>query len=124
MKYQPTRDKVIVLTIPDEERKTVSGIVVVEQGLSESSYVMATVLAVGPGGISDEGSTIPMQVSVSDVVMVRRFAGSLLDPEVVGFDRPLVTGEELRILIEDDIEAVVDNLGGITAAAAPTDKTK
>lgn len=56
------------------------------------------VIAVGPGKMLDNGGRAPMQVSVGNHVMFKKY----------GPDEVKVDGEELLILDESDILAVIE----------------
>jgi chaperonin GroES len=56
-----------------------------------------TVMAVGPGRVSDEGERIPMEVSEGDRVLYGKYSGT----EVT------VDGHELLIIKESDVLAIL-----------------
>ena len=58
---------------------------------------MYTVVAVGPGAVAD-GKVVPMTVKVGDTVLTGKYSGTQVK----------VDGEELTIVREDDILAIVD----------------
>ena len=94
MKIRPLADRVLVKMIESEET-TKSGIVL--PGTAKEKPQMAQVLAVGPGGVV-EGKEIKMEVKVGDRVIMRKYAGTEVK----------LDGEELTILRQSDVLAVVD----------------
>ena len=56
------------------------------------------IIAVGKGKVADDGKVRPLDVKVGDVVVFGKYAGS---------DTITIDGEELVILSESDIKAVL-----------------
>ena len=94
MKIRPLADRVVVKMLESEET-TKSGIVL--PGTAKEKPQMAQVLAVGPGGVV-EGKEVKMEVQVGDRVIMSRYAGTEVK----------IDGEELTILKQNDVLAVVD----------------
>ena len=95
MKVKPLFDKVVVKTIEMEER-TAGGFIL--PSASQEKQQMAEVVAVGPGGMIDGKETV-MQVKVGDRVLYAKYAGSEFK----------IDGEELTIIRQSDILAVVED---------------
>lgn len=95
MKIRPLHDRVLVRR-KEEEAKTAGGIVL--PGSAKEKPNQGEVLAVGNGRILDNGETRPIDVKVGDIVVFGKYAGS---------DTIEVDGEELVILSESDIKAVL-----------------
>lgn len=95
MKLRPLHDRVVVKRI-EAERKTASGIVIPDTAGEKPDQ--GEVLAVGDGKILDDGSKRPMAVKVGDKVLFGKYAGQTVK----------VDGEELLVLREDDIMAVIE----------------
>lgn len=93
MNIKPLGDRVVIKRLEAEE-KTKSGIVL--PGQAKEQPQMATVMAVGPGGMVD-GKQVDMEVKVGDVVIFSKYAGT-----EIKYD-----GEEYTILSQRDILAVV-----------------
>ena len=72
MAIKPLFDKVVIKAIEQEET-TASGIVL--PGTAKEKPQLATVVAVGPGGLID-GKEVKMQVKVGDKVLYSKYAGS------------------------------------------------
>lgn len=94
MKLRPLGDRVVIKKIEAEET-TKSGIVL--PGTAKEKPQMAEVVAVGPGGMVD-GKEVKMEVKVGDKVIFSKYSGNDVK----------VDGEELTILRQDDILAIVE----------------
>ncbi len=94
MTIKPLFDKVVIKAIETNE-KTTSGIVL--PGAAKEKPQLATVIAVGPGGMID-GYDVVMQVKVGDTVLYSKYAGSEFK----------VDGEEVVIVRQADILAIVE----------------
>lgn len=90
----PLADRVIVKPAEAEE-KTKGGIILPDT--AKEKPIEGTIVAVGPGRISDDGKTIPMTVKVGDKVLYGKYSGT----EVT------VDGEEYLIMRESDIFAII-----------------
>lgn len=95
MNIRPLHDRVVVRR-KEEEKTTASGIVL--PGSATDKPNQGEVLAVGNGRTLDNGEVRPMDVKVGDIVVFGKYAGS---------DTIDVDGEELLILSESDIKAVL-----------------
>ena len=96
MKIRPLHDRVIVRR-EEEEQKTAGGILL--PGSAQEKPNRGEVVAVGSGRILDNGDVRAVDVNVGDVVVFGQYAGN---------DKIDVDGEELIILGESDIKAVVE----------------
>lgn len=96
MKIRPLHDRVVVRR-KEEEETTAGGIVL--PGSAKEKPNQGEVIAVGVGRILDNGDVRPVDVKVGDVIVFGKYAGS---------DTIEVDGEELVILSETDIKAVVE----------------
>ncbi|NEZ46799.1 co-chaperone GroES [Clostridium niameyense] len=94
MNIRPLGDRVVIKTVEAEET-TKSGIVL--PGAAKEKPQVAKVLAVGPGGLVD-GKETKMEVKVGDKVLFSKYAGNEIK----------LDGEEVIILKQDDILAVVE----------------
>lgn len=77
---EPIRDK-IVIKRDDVAKTTTGGIILTES--SQELAIEGTVMAVGTGKIANDGSSIPVSVSVGDRVLIGKFVGTeiILDNE-------------------------------------------
>ncbi|MGB1382307.1 MAG: co-chaperone GroES [Porticoccaceae bacterium] len=96
MKIRPLHDRVIVRR-EEEEQKTAGGILL--PGSAQEKPNRGEVVAVGSGRVLDNGDIRAVDVNVGDIVVFGQYAGN---------DKIDVDGEELIILSESDIKAVVE----------------
>ena len=96
MKIRPLHDRVIVRR-QEEEETSAGGIVL--PGSAQEKPNQGEVIADGSGRILDNGESRAVDVNVGDTVVFGKYAGS---------DTIDVDGEELVILSESDIKAVVE----------------
>lgn len=95
MKIKPLHDRVVVQML-DAETRTTSGIVIPDN--AQEKPTRGRVLAVGAGRTLENGTVISMHVQVGDEVLFGKYAGQAVK----------VDGEELTVLKEEDIFAVVE----------------
>ncbi len=94
MNLKPLSDRVIIKMVETEET-TKSGIILT--GSAKEKPQVAKVIAVGPGGVVD-GKEIVMQVKAGDKVITSKYSGTEVK----------IDGEELLIVRQNDILAIVD----------------
>ena len=95
MKIRPLHDRVIVRR-EEEEAKTAGGILL--PGSAQEKPHRGVVVAVGSGRVLDNGDVRPVDVKVGDKVYFGKYSGTEIK----------VDGEELLIMREDDIIAIVE----------------
>ena len=95
MNLRPLHDRVIVKRV-EEERTTAGGIVIPDSATEKP--IKGEVLAVGNGKILEDGSKRELDIKVGDKVLCGKSSGT----EVT------VEGEELLVMREDDIMAVIE----------------
>jgi chaperonin GroES len=95
MNLKPLGDRVIVKPMEAEE-KTKGGIILPDT--AKEKPIEGTVVAAGPGKVSDDGKAIKMEVKVGDKVLYGKYSGT----EVT------VEGEEYLIMRESDIFAIIE----------------
>jgi chaperonin GroES len=95
MNLRPLHDRVIVRRM-EEETTTAGGIVIPDNAAEKPSR--GEILAAGNGKITDSGEVRPLAVKVGDKVLFGKYAGTEVKVE----------GEELLVMREDDIVAVID----------------
>ncbi|ABM04220.1 chaperonin Cpn10, GroES, small subunit of GroESL [Psychromonas ingrahamii 37] len=96
MTIRPLHDRVI-LKRTEKETKSAGGIVLTGSAAEKSTR--GEVLAVGKGRILDNGEVKPLDVKVGDIVIFI---------EGYGLKTEKIEGEEVLILSENDILAVVE----------------
>jgi chaperonin GroES len=94
MNLKPLGDRVIVKPMEAEE-KTKGGIILPDT--AKEKPIEGTIVAVGPGRVSDDGKAIKMEVKAGDKVLYGKYSGT----EVT------VDGEEYLIMRESDIFAII-----------------
>jgi chaperonin GroES len=95
MNIRPLHDRVIVRRM--EEEKTSPGGIVLPGSASEKPD-RGEVIAAGKGRITDSGEVRAMDVAVGDKILFGKYAGTEIK----------VDGEELLVMREDDIVAVIE----------------
>jgi len=95
MSIRPLYDRIIVKRI-EAERTTASGIVIPDTAAEKPEQ--GEVIAVGSGKRDEHGKPIPLEVKVGDRVLFGKFAGQTVK----------LHGEELLVLREDDVMAVIE----------------
>ncbi|THU00263.1 co-chaperone GroES [Lampropedia puyangensis] len=95
MALRPLHDRVIVKRL-ENETTTASGIVIPDNAAEKPDQ--GEILAVGPGKKNDKGDVIALGVKVGDRVLFGKYSGQSVK----------VDGQEVLVLKEDDIFAVVE----------------
>jgi chaperonin GroES len=95
MGLRPLHDRILVKRA--EETEQVQGSIIIPDTAKEKPQ-QATVLAVGPGRLTDDGKVQPLDVKVDDKVIFGKYSGTEVK----------VDGEDLLIIREDDVLGVVE----------------
>ena len=95
MKFNPLSDRVVLLPEDDGTDVTAGGVVIPDTGKEKPQQ--GKVVAVGPGRTTDEGKTIAPAVSVGDLVVYSKYAGTEVKQD----------GQEYVIVRESDVLAVL-----------------
>ena len=95
MKLRPLHDRVIIKRL-DNERKTASGIVIPDSAAEKPDQ--GEILAVGNGKVGDDGKVRALAVKVGDKVLFGKYGGTEVK----------VDGEELLVMREEDVMAVIE----------------
>ena len=95
MKIRPLHDRVIIKRM-EEERTSPGGIVIPDTATEKP--IKGEVLAVGNGKIQENGDVRPLDVKVGDKVLFGKYSGTEVKVE----------GDELVVMREDDIMAVIE----------------
>ena len=96
MKIRPLHDRVIVRRM-EEERTSAGGIVIPDSATEKPSK--GEVLSVGNGKILENGEVRGLDVKAGDKVLFGKYSGTEVK----------VDGEELLVMREDDIMAVIES---------------
>lgn len=95
LKLRPLHDRVIVRR--EEEERTSPGGIVIPDTATEKP-IQGKVLAVGNGKILDSGDVRQLDVKVGDKILFGKYSGTEVKVE----------GEDLLVMREEDIMAVVE----------------
>ncbi|GMR06522.1 MAG: co-chaperone GroES [Gammaproteobacteria bacterium] len=95
MSIRPLHDRVVVRRL-DEEKTTAGGIVIPDSATEKP--MEGEVISVGNGKISENGDVRPLDVKPGDKVLFGKYSGTEVK----------IDGEELLVMREDDIMAVVE----------------
>ncbi|MEL6198962.1 MAG: co-chaperone GroES [Pseudomonadota bacterium] len=95
MNIRPLHDRVIIKRM-EEERTSPGGIVIPDAATEKP--IKGEVIAVGNGKIQENGDVRALDVKVGDKVLFGKYSGTEVK----------VDGEELLVMKEDDIMAVVE----------------
>ncbi|GAA1611482.1 MULTISPECIES: co-chaperone GroES [Leucobacter] len=91
---KPLEDRIVIKQV-EAEQTTASGLVIPDSAKEKPQE--GEVVAVGPGRVSDNGTRIPLDVAVGDVVIYSKFGGTEVK----------VSGDDYLVLSARDILAVV-----------------
>ena len=94
MNIRPLHDRVIIRRM--EEEKTSPGGIVIPDSATEKP-IKGEVVAIGKGKILENGDIRPLDVKVGDTILFGKYSGTEVS----------VDGEELLVMREDDITAIV-----------------
>ena len=95
MKIRPLHDRVVVRRT-EEERTSPGGIVIPDTATEKP--IRGEVVAVGNGKILESGDVRALELKVGDQVLFGKYSGTEVK----------VDGEELLVMREDDVMAVVE----------------
>ena len=91
---KPLEDRIVIKQV-EAEQTTASGLVIPDSAKEKPQE--GEVVAVGPGRVSDNGTRIPLDVAVGDMVIYSKFGGTEVK----------VSGDDYLVLSARDILAVV-----------------
>lgn len=94
-KLRPLKDRIVVKVI-DETEQTTGGIFIPDSAREKPQK--GEVVAVGPGEHGKDGNRQEMEVKVGDKVLFAKYGGTDVK----------IDGEELKILSERDILAIIE----------------
>jgi len=95
MNIRPLHDRVVVKRM-EEERTSAGGIVIPDSATEKPDK--GEIMAAGHGKILENGEVRALDVKVGDQVLFGKYAGTTIK----------VDGEELLVMREDDIVAVIE----------------
>ena len=94
-KFRPLHDRVVVRRIEAEE-KTAGGIIIPDTAKEKPQQ--GEVIAIGPGGRSEQGQLVPIDVKPGDRVLFAKWSGTEVK----------IDGQELLIMKESDVMGVLE----------------
>ena len=95
MSIRPVHDRVVVKRL-EQETTTASGIVLPDAAAEKPDQ--GEVIAVGNGKILEDGKVRPLDVKIGDRVLFGKYSGQAVK----------VKGDEVLVMREDDIMAIVE----------------
>jgi chaperonin GroES len=95
MKLRPLNDRVVVKRV-EEETRTAGGIIIPDT--AKEKPIQGEVVAVGNGKVLEDGTRRALDIKAGDRVLFGKYAGTDIKVE----------GEELLIMREDDILAIIE----------------
>ncbi|MDG1287453.1 MAG: co-chaperone GroES [Rickettsiales bacterium] len=104
MNVRPLHDRVLVRRL-ESETKTAGGIIIPDS--AKEKPMEGEVMSVGTGHKSEDGKVTALDVKAGDVVLFTKWAGTEVKVE----------GEELMIMKESDILAIVEDKSAAKQAA-------
>ena len=96
MNIRPLHDRVVVRRM-EEERTSAGGIVIPDSATEKPAE--GEIVAIGKGKILDNGEVRPLDVKVGDKILFSKYGGTDVK----------VDGEDLLVMREDDITAVIED---------------
>jgi chaperonin GroES len=105
VQIRPLHDRLVVRRIEAENTST-GGIIIPEK--AQEKPLQGEVLAVGEGALLDSGERRPISVKVGERILFGKYTGTEIK----------LNGEDLLVLRESDVMAVIDNASGKQEKAA------
>lgn len=94
----PLGDRVLVKPFSDKDMDVSAGGIIIPETVNKEKPEQGTVVAVGAGRVTDDGSVVPVNVKVGDKIIFSKY----------GPDEIKVEGEEYFVISESNILAVVE----------------
>lgn len=104
MALRPLHNRIVVERSQVGEQKSVGGIIIPDSAKEKPQE--ATVIAVGPGKMDDDGKRLVLDVKVGDRILIGKYSGTEIK----------VDGKEVVILTEDEVLAVIEDAASKKAA--------
>ena len=105
MHLRPLYDRLVVRRV--EAASTSAGGIIIPDNAQEKP-IQGEVVAVGDGAVLDKGERRPLSVEVGERILFGKYAGTEIK----------LDGEDLLVLRESDVMAVIDNTSGKQEKAA------
>jgi chaperonin GroES len=101
MDIRPLHNRVIVQRLEEGEQQ-IGGIIIPDSAKEKPQR--GRVIAAGEGKVNEDGKRIPLDVKAGDLVLFGKYASQEVK----------VGGEEYLIMLEDEVLAVIDDVGAMT----------
>jgi chaperonin GroES len=101
MDIRPLHNRVIVQRLEEGEQQ-IGGIIVPDSAKEKPQR--GRVIAAGDGKVNEDGKRIPLDVKAGDLVLFGKYTSQEVK----------VGGEEYLIMLEDEVLAVIDDVGATT----------
>jgi len=72
--FKPLGNRIVIEPIEGDEQMSAGGIYIPDTAKEKPQD--GTIVAVGPGKLTDEGKRVPMEVEVGDIVVYSKYAGT------------------------------------------------
>lgn len=95
MTFEPLGTRIMVTMVNDSAAVSAGGIIIPEMAQEKSQ--IGQVVAVGPGRIRPDGTTVPNPIRVGDKVLLGRYSGSIV--KLDGTTYTILDGEEVLGII-------------------------
>ena len=95
MKFRPLHDRVLVRRL-EQEARSAGGIIIPDT--AQEKPMEGEIVATGNGTRTEDGKTIPLDVKAGDRILFGKFSGTEVK----------IDGEDMLILRESDIMAIID----------------
>ena len=89
--FKPLGNRIVIEPLEGDEQLSSGGIFIPDTAKEKPQD--GTIVAVGPGRLTDDGKRVPMEVAVGDIVVYSKYAGTEYKED----------GVEYLIVREDDI---------------------
>jgi chaperonin GroES len=101
MDIRPLHNRVIVQRLEEGEQQ-IGGIIIPDSAKEKPQR--GRVIAAGDGKVNEDGKRIPLDVKAGDLVLFGKYTSQEVK----------VGGEEYLIMLEDEVLAVIDDVGAAT----------
>lgn len=101
MDIRPLHNRVIVQRLEEGEQQ-IGGIIIPDSAKEKPQR--GRVIAAGDGKVNDDGKRIPLDVKAGNLVLFGKYTSQEVK----------VGGEEYLIMLEDEVLAVIDDVGATT----------
>ena len=95
MKFRPLHDRVLVRRL-EQETRSAGGIIIPDT--AQEKPMEGEIVATGNGTRNEDGKVIPLDVKAGDHILFGKFSGTEVK----------IDGEDMLILRESDIMAIID----------------